>query len=792
MSFFDQESKSSSKTSNTLSPDDALKLALSAVVILSLLALVKFWPVVFIGAILGLIVHQGATDYQGLARIKRLGSGTWFFATLDFFWVGFPSLIGGNPKNFGMLFHSELLVGYFNYFVSYWNHFFKGAFFKFARFDVKHMTDQGVTDYFWGAIGISLLATLVAEILRVRARKKEQRFERSQEPGAWVKICSLPVRIVRWFFDLLLTRWMARGRMHIQMLRSDKRALIRGILGVVSLGFTALLMSAYLFPKLLGSPLDEIVSYLSFLPAIGIVLGMGLEISEFFVRELGLSDLFRKKGQEFHLGKDFNGKSYPLTEQNLSYHVEIIAPTGSGKTNLLKNLIADRIQRGHGLIFLDLKAEFQVVEWMMRVARSCGREEELRLVSLANRELSVPYNPIGSGTAPEIHSQLMNGWTWSEEYYRNVSGMALMTLLRGLCEYRDKTGENFHLGHLYTLLNEPGILRAWNEKLTQKGCQASREVELLAEKLDRPSERDKLTGLVANLGLLIHSAAGPLVSEDVSQGHSFDFKEAIDEGKITYVLMNSLKLRETASVFGKLILQDLMKFAGDRYAELGGEPHHHRPVTLIIDEFAAFAIPEFIEFMDRARGAGIGIVFAHQARADLKSISPEFQERIEANSNTVIVSGVKSSLDAEYYAGMLGTQGVVKETVQIEEGWLGPMGTGMKSLRDAEEYVIHPNRIKDLQQGEVLTISRTVDTRWGILKVPRAHEFLENGLAPSETLNQLKMIRKTYLTGQKERYLDLKTPQNAPGLTRAPQNELKKDQNDVSLASPPAQPDLWS
>jgi type IV secretory pathway TraG/TraD family ATPase VirD4 len=87
----------------------------------------------------------------------------------------------------------------------------------------------------------------------------------------------------------------------------------------------------------------------------------------------------------------------------------------------------------------------------------------------------------------------------------------------------------------------------------------------------------------------------------------------------------------------------------------------------------------------------------------------KFQDRIEANSNTVIVSGVKSSEDAEYFAGMLGTRTVKKETAQVEEGFLAPKRTGMKSIRDVEEYVVHPNRLKDLQQGEVFTVLRTVD-----------------------------------------------------------------------------------
>ena len=320
-------------------------------------------------------------------------------------------------------------------------------------------------------------------------------------------------------------------------------------------------------------------------------------------------------------------------------------------------------------------------------------------------------------------------------------------------------------------------------------------MELLAEKLDRPSERDKLTGLVANLGLLVFSAAGPLISEDVISG-SFDFREAVDQGRITYVLMNSMKLRETASVFGKMILQDLMRLAGDRYAEIKrSDPK--RPVTLIIDEFAAFAIPEFIDFMDRARGAGIGIVFAHQSRADLRAVSPEFQDRCEANSNSVIVSGVKSSEDAEYFAGILGTQTVNKETVQVQNGLFGQTQTGMKSVRRSEEYVVHPNLLKSLQQGEVFTVSRTVDPRWALVKVPQAKEFTEHELVHSELIKRLEEIRRTTMVGSKDQYLDLLKMRQSPGLTRAQHTVEGSSPEEVESkqagsATPTDGPGLWS
>jgi type IV secretory pathway TraG/TraD family ATPase VirD4 len=423
-----------------------------------------------------------------------------------------------------------------------------------------------------------------------------------------------------------------------------------------------------------------------------------------------------------HLGQDEAGKAYLLTEGNLGYHVEIVAPSGSGKTVLLQNIIRQRIAQGHGILFIDLKAELSLVEWVYGATISCNRASDFRLISLANEELSVPYNPIKFGSAHEIHSQIMNSLTWSEDFYRKVASMALQTVVSALCDYRDTFNRQFHLGHVLSLLHDPNALESFLSILTQSNLlESASNIERLAAQLDRGSERDKLMGLIAGLSALIHSSAGNLLTSLTAE-KSYDLNEAINQGRVTYFSINSLKLRESASVFAKLLLQDLMRFVGDRYSK--SSETKYRPVTVVIDEFASFAIPEFIELLDRARGAGIGIILAHQSRADLRAISPEFQDRVEANSNTTIVSGVKSSEDADYYAGIIGTQTIIKKTVQ-KESLLGfwDTDTGMRSTREAEEYVLHPNRIKALSQGKVLVISRTVAPNWGLVSVPMAPKF---------------------------------------------------------------------
>lgn len=280
------------------------------------------------------------------------------------------------------------------------------------------------------------------------------------------------------------------------------------------------------------------------------------------------------------------------------------------------------------------------------------------------------------------------------------------------------------------------------------------------------------------------SSVGPLLTTDTEHG-SYGLEEAVGEGRITYCLMNSLLLKESSKALGKLFLQDLMSFVGRRFASIDREENHaHKPVTLVIDEFAAFAIPEFIDFLDRARSAGIGVIIAHQDRADLKSISQEFQSRVEANTNTTIVSGVKDPKDAEHFAGMIGTRATVKETWQEADGFFGGTPTGVKSKRVVDEYEIHPNEIKQLKQGEVLAIARTVDPHFGMVWIPRAHEFLEVTVPKTELLQYFKTTRKLYLKENGvNKFTDVTLNALQPGLKVAKETHSEEK---------PIAQDIWS
>ena len=368
-------------------------------------------------------------------------------------------------------------------------------------------------------------------------------------------------------------------------------------------------------------------------------------------------DFFKKKETSvslegaFYLGDLSSGKPYYCTENQLGNHIEVVAAPGI-VADFLKNLISDRILHGHGLIVLNLKSEMG--DWAVDIAKAAGRESEMRLVSLGHPEHSVSYNPIQQGTAPEIHKLLMNSLdrsiNWSmngsmngainrnDEQIKNVSSTVLLTLLRSLCDYRDKTGDGFYLGKLYELLNVPGALHEFYKKLIAAQCQVSVAMQFLIQKLDLPAEREKLQPLVTLLRLLAPWVEG--------QSASFDFSEAIDESRILFFQLNERELQTTSQVYGKMVLQDLMRLVQERYAEMNEGRASVKQVMLILDDYASLAVPQFSEFMSFAKSANLSIVFVNPTRVEAQ---------IESRAGTVLVVGPQTEENAEYFSCLMGT-----------------------------------------------------------------------------------------------------------------------------------------
>jgi type IV secretory pathway TraG/TraD family ATPase VirD4 len=410
-----------------------------------------------------------------------------------------------------------------------------------------------------------------------------------------------------------------------------------------------------------------------------------------------------------------------LTDKNLNYHTQIIGGSGAGKTNLLKVMLEDRIAKGHAIIFFDFKGEADLVDWMAGATEHYGRRDDMAMISMSDPKTSYAYNPISLGTETEVSSQIMNAFTWSESFYKNSAENALLIILKAFCYQRDMSHKTFHLGDLYKFLTDPSFRMDMVSAISLLNYPEMFRSDLkrICEELST-NKKENYLSLITQISKILNSSAGEIVAHKIGNDEEFNLKEAMSSRKITYFMMNNLKLKETAAIMGKMILQDLMKTVGNIYDD---RTYIRNPVTLIIDEFASFATPDFGEFIEKARGAGISIVVTYQSRKSLDHIEQSLALKMNENTANKIVFQVQDSEDVEWFCSLLGTKKATKETHQAEDGFFGDTKTGMKSVREVEEYVIHPNEIKKLKLGQALLYCSKVDPHHVLMNIKGANEF---------------------------------------------------------------------
>lgn len=390
-----------------------------------------------------------------------------------------------------------------------------------------------------------------------------------------------------------------------------------------------------------------------------------------------------------------------LSEGQLNHHVHVVGASGYGKSVLLEHIVKDRIQKNKGMMFIDLKGDIETIERFKQYAKEANRENDVQIFSISDQQISNSYNLILEGTATQLRDKILLSLVWSEEYYKNQSSSFLLKLLIGLCYLRDSNNLKFNLGTILSCLGKLDFLEA----LINKVPDSETRIKLIFEECYhflRSSDMVKsLQGLKTQLESLIYADFGDLITRRNPEINLF---ESVQNQKLVFIFLDSRRYGETAKTVGKFILQDLKMVSSKVDAEVRKVDRKH--FTVIIDEFADLASEDFIGFLDRARSAKFGIIVAHQEICDLLRISPEFAGRLMGNTSTLYAFLQKRPESAELISSVAGTKKVWKETMRSERMLFFDIKTGDKSLREVEEFNIHPNVIKSLKVGECVSVKK--------------------------------------------------------------------------------------
>jgi conjugal transfer pilus assembly protein TraD len=407
----------------------------------------------------------------------------------------------------------------------------------------------------------------------------------------------------------------------------------------------------------------------------------------------------------------FKLKQY-LTPSQINHHVHIVGASGYGKSVLIGKILKDRISKGEGCLFIDLKADIQTIEQVQSFVKESGRENDLLIFSLSNPNISNSYNPFLQGSANQIRDRLVGSMEWSEEFYKQASSSYLLKVLIVLCWRRDALDIPFSIQDLLNLMSDGAAIDAY---LADSEQMPENIKDISAEIIDHVSSKEKLNnlmGIKCQLESLLYSDFQKLICNGHSEINLF---EAIRQSKIIYILLDSRRYGESARVMGKLVLGDLKAASAKIDNEV--KKQDRRFFTVVVDEFADLATNDFLSFLDRARSARIGVIMAHQELGDLKQVSEEFARRLMGNTSTLFAFLQKNPDSAEIIAKIAGTVERVEYTSQIERWGFWHLETGAKSARKVETFRIHPNTIKSLGVGECVLIKQYPNQKALQLKV---------------------------------------------------------------------------
>jgi type IV secretory pathway TraG/TraD family ATPase VirD4 len=169
-------------------------------------------------------------------------------------------------------------------------------------------------------------------------------------------------------------------------------------------------------------------------------------------------------------------------------------------------------------------------------------------------------------------------------------------------------------------------------------------------------------------------------------GQSFNFRKAMDEGKILlFNLSDSLLGQQAAQILGQIIVSKLQLAVMSRADTPAAA---RRPFYLYLDEFQAFTgvnEDSYEMILSRARKYRLGLILAHQQTHQLSS---DLLHAILGNVATIITFGV-SRADADKLAReyLLDTGGEMLEMpseellrLKVGEAW-GKIGQGIFPLK---------------------------------------------------------------------------------------------------------------
>ena len=320
-----------------------------------------------------------------------------------------------------------------------------------------------------------------------------------------------------------------------------------------------------------------------------------------------------------------------LTQHYKDRHVYIVGKSGSGKTNLMRNMIYQNMEAGNGIGVIAPEAEMITEEIMPYIPEH--RIDDVIYFNPADTNSPVTFNPLYLDEGEDIDLKVDENFTIFRRAFGEDTGPRMSEILRQA---------------LYALIERPGSTLLDMEKLFDREDPAFRN-EVIRESKDEGTIhfwRDVYPQMPKDAHLPITNRLGRIVRPRMIRNilcnpqNSLDFRKAIDNKKILLFNLSDGILGEANSqLLGQLIVS---KFQMAVMSRADTSKYEREPFYLYIDEFQTFtniATTSYEKILSRARKYRLGLILAHQ---QTHQIPLELLREIMGNVSTMVSFQVSS------------------------------------------------------------------------------------------------------------------------------------------------------
>lgn len=411
-------------------------------------------------------------------------------------------------------------------------------------------------------------------------------------------------------------------------------------------------------------------------------------------------------------------RPFTLKASGLRMHAVVGGPTGFGKSTTVQRLIDELVstrtarEAGIGALVVDMKGDEGMSDFLSLSAKVAGRPFYYLTESASS---SCTYNPIRHGDAAQVASKLIETEAnaadggFSEPHYRRLGERYLLLCARVLLDLVQREAQDTFDGTRrpwrrdlpdLVRLMVPGALAKQSDRLSAAVAGS------LAVYLREMGENKKLVedvyGIYTRFALMVDGPAGEILRE---RPGGLDVRQAILDGAVVSASFDAASDAATSRAIGNLLIQDVTHSLAS-LSPTGFGTREGRMVLVAVDEFSALGGSLLSNLYSRGRSAGAAVVLASQdVYSDLEAVSPEFRGQVLTNANVIVLHQQRGEAP-DVWSNALGTREVWKETMQVtaDTSLLGAQeaASGVGSLRQAHEFVVAPDTLRNLTRGEAI------------------------------------------------------------------------------------------